>query len=109
MLSLEVRVVDTSGMRREPLTPGHTIMVVETSEELWHYPIIWGAWGESQWECNQRKMVPSDPLVNSFSSRHARLEHGIRKRRDVKPLNSPRLVLSSLGSVRWCASAVPFR
>jgi len=23
-------------------------------------------------------MVPSDPLVNSFSSRHARLEHGIR-------------------------------
>jgi glycerol uptake facilitator-like aquaporin len=31
------------------------------------------------------EMVPSDPLNNSFSDRHARPEHGTRKRRDVSP------------------------
>jgi glycerol uptake facilitator-like aquaporin len=31
------------------------------------------------------EMVPSDPSNNSFSDRHARPEHGTRKRRDVSP------------------------
>jgi hypothetical protein len=33
-----------------------------------------------------KKMVPSDPSTSSFSDRHARSEHGIRKRCDLSPL-----------------------
>jgi hypothetical protein len=31
-------------------------------------------------------MVPSDPQISSFSRRHARREHGIRKRQKLSPL-----------------------
>jgi len=35
-----------------------------------------------------KKTVPSDPSNSAFSSRHARLEHGIRQRCDVSPFAS---------------------